>query len=334
VSAQQAGTPAGSWTVTSAHTSKKVTGLTDGDAYTFTVVATSSAGDSAPSAPSTAVTPTAPPATFTLHPETAYDATGKQVVLHVLRSATGSIDDSTLRVVSQPWHGSAHANPDGTITYSANGWTGTMSFQFSVCATSGTCGTQTATVYVLGNDQRWVDASGLDMRDSNLSGLNFSHSEFAGTDLAGADLQGASLQGSDLSNVDFTGADLQGANLGYTNVTGTIVNGANLTGANIDGVYGGSSPQVQSISLSTPASTAVTSDVLATVTDPDVPVDPSSLRLVGGQGPSNGTVAVHPDGTVTYTPQGAYTGPDHFTLVVANVFGFSADIPVDVTVGP
>ncbi|WP_166435876.1 endo-1,4-beta-xylanase [Cellulomonas shaoxiangyii] len=53
----------GGATCTTDATSCEVTGLTNGRAYTFTVVATNAAGDSAPSAPSASVTPSALPGT-------------------------------------------------------------------------------------------------------------------------------------------------------------------------------------------------------------------------------------------------------------------------------
>ena len=51
-------------TFVSTATSQTVTGLTDGTAYTFTVIATNTVGPSAPSATSSAVTPLAPSLTI------------------------------------------------------------------------------------------------------------------------------------------------------------------------------------------------------------------------------------------------------------------------------
>ena len=49
------------------------------------------------------------------------------------------------------------------------------------------------------------------------------------------------------------------------------------------------------------------------VNDSDVEGDALTPVLVAGAGPSHGTVTVNPDGTITYTPELGYLGPDSFT---------------------
>ena len=71
--------------------------------------------------------------------------------------------------------------------------------------------------------------------------------------------------------------------------------------------------------VSTNEDTAVQIDVLANDEDPDTPIDPSSVTVVTN--PINGTAEVNADGTVTYTPNLLYNGPDSFTYNVKNTGG-------------
>jgi Bacterial Ig domain len=113
-----------------------------------------------------------------------------------------------------------------------------------------------------------------------------------------------------------------------------VLNGASLSGATLVDNHGGQSPQVSNITLTTPKSTAVTDNVLTSVSDPDVPIDVSSLALAPGSGPRHGSVTVHSNGTITYTPRGGHTGTDRFDLVISNELGFTSTILVTVTVPP
>lgn len=80
------------------------------------------------------------------------------------------------------------------------------------------------------------------------------------------------------------------------------------------------------------------------VTDEDTPVtipvlandsDPNGDTLtVTGATATNGTVTVNPDGTLTYTPNPDYNGPDTITYTVTDGNGGSATSTVAVTVNP
>ncbi len=65
--------------------------------------------------------------------------------------------------------------------------------------------------------------------------------------------------------------------------------------------------------------TPVTFSITANDTDPDGDLDVSTVTVVSG--PSNGSLQVNADGTVTYTPDADYNGADLFTYTVADAGG-------------
>lgn len=68
-----------------------------------------------------------------------------------------------------------------------------------------------------------------DLRDSNVSGIDFEDVNFRGANLSGADARNAILEDSDLS-----GANLSGADLRSVFIEGGDLRGANLTGVKYD----------------------------------------------------------------------------------------------------
>jgi len=64
----------------------------------------------------------------------------------------------------------------------------------------------------------------------------------------------------------------------------------------------------------TEAGTPVSVDILSNDFDPDGVLVPATVRVISG--PTNGTVAVNPDGTITYTPGDGFAGTDQFTYTV------------------
>jgi VCBS repeat-containing protein len=96
---------------------------------------------------------------------------------------------------------------------------------------------------------------------------------------------------------------------------------------------------------STPEDNSVAINVLANDSDIDDDlvgpglggvIDPTTVAIVSGQGPSHGTVIVNPmTGVITYSPAANYNGPDSFKYTVKDDVGLeSVPITVNVTVTP
>ncbi|MDV3467177.1 IPT/TIG domain-containing protein [Stenotrophomonas sp. C3(2023)] len=103
-----------------------VTGLTVGTAYTFTVIARNAAGNSVPSAPSSAVTPHAPPSVRPVNAEVGYGATAAPITLAIEGAA------STVEIVEAPSHGSAVVDGLAVFYTPATGHAGEDSFSYRV----------------------------------------------------------------------------------------------------------------------------------------------------------------------------------------------------------
>ena len=85
-----------------------------------------------------------------------------------------------------------------------------------------------------------VDLSDADLRNANLSYVNFSKANLRHADLSDADLRGADLSNTNLSNAKLIDASFIGANLNDTDLHNTDLSNANLScvhfiGANLKG---------------------------------------------------------------------------------------------------
>jgi hypothetical protein len=87
-------------------------------------------------------------------------------------------------------------------------------------------------------------------------------------------------------------------------------------------------PTAMADSASTQKNTAVTVSVLTNDSDPDG--DP--LTITGTTDPPHGTAVVNPGGTVTYTPDDDYVGPDSFSYTISDGRGGNSTANVTITV--
>ncbi|MEZ5024046.1 MAG: Ig-like domain-containing protein [Chitinophagales bacterium] len=63
---------------------------------------------------------------------------------------------------------------------------------------------------------------------------------------------------------------------------------------------------------------ALITNVISNDTDPDNDLNPASVDTTAGGSPSNGTLTLNGDGTVTYTPNTNFAGDDQFEYVVCD----------------
>lgn len=91
----------------------------------------------------------------------------------------------------------------------------------------------------LGNDSAWErwkldNGSSIDLRRTDLSGLNLSGKDLTGLNLSGSNLRQAKLCGANLHNVNLTDADLEGADLSNATLGGAVLLRTNLASTTLN----------------------------------------------------------------------------------------------------
>ena len=265
------------------------------------------------------------------------------VIIDALANDADGAPDSDQLTISQittpPANGSVVINPDGTLTYTPTGtFTGIDTFTYEV--SDGEGGTDTATITV---------SVGIAAPDTPVS------TPFAPENI---------VDGETITPINVTGnfTDPNSDVLTYvaTNlpagmsidpntglITGDVNNDASQNGPysvivtatdpagnqvseqlviNVTNPL----PVAGDVSADTPLNTPVTLVPLANDSDPDG--DALSVALINVQ-PSNGTVVINPDGTLTYTPNAAFTGTDTFTYILEDANGGRDEATVSINVG-
>ncbi|PIE65338.1 MAG: hypothetical protein CSA24_02780, partial [Deltaproteobacteria bacterium] len=267
--------------------------------------------------------------------------TGTPVVIDVLDNDSdpegGALSVTAVTAVGPVGAGSVVIQPDGTLRFEpTEGFVGEASFSYTVCDAEGACDTAVVTVQV---DSVDGDPVAIDDRVETTPGVAVTVEVQANdVDPDGDALTTTNVtqpaHGTVVVNLDGTLTYTPDAGFTGTDVATYTVcdpNGHCATASLIVDVIDAANqgPTATDDSASTSGGQSVDVPVLANDVDPDG--DPLFVAAVGQ--PEHGTVTVGADGTVTYTPDPTYAGPDRFTYTVCDAHGACDTATVEIAVG-
>ncbi|MBI1729318.1 tandem-95 repeat protein, partial [Candidatus Acetothermia bacterium] len=256
--------------------------------------------------------------------DTAATASSTPVVIAVT-SNDSDPEHEALSVIAltQPTHGNATINPDGTITYTSNpGFTGTDSFTYTVCDPHGLCSTATVTVTVRAapvtnrppdaiNDTMSTNEDTPVTIDVKANDSDPDHDVITVISLTQPSHGVATLNGDD--TVTYTPSANYNGSDSFTYTISDGHGGSDTATVTITISPVNDAPVANNDSTSTPEDTPVTVSVLSNDTD----LDGDALTISGNTNPSHGTV-ICTSTTCTYTPSANYNGSDSFTYTISD----------------
>lgn len=261
-------------------------------------------------------------------------------------------DPLTVTIVAGPGNGEAVVNPDGTVTYTPPpDEYGNDTFIYEV--SDGNGGNATADVWVeivSVNDTPQAEDDAASTDEDNPITLNVLANDSGLGDakmngpLTLALLSGPSNGSVALDSEGVVGPSPSGFVGNATYTPGPDFNGSDGFVYSVTDPDGETSQATVTItvvpindppvavddSVSTDEDIPVTADVLAN----DYDVDGDPLQVSISAGPSNGAAVVNPDGSITYTPDPDYNGPDSLTYSIGDPSGAAASAIVSITVTP
>jgi CshA-type fibril repeat protein/VCBS repeat-containing protein len=252
-------------------------------------------------------------------------------------------DTLTITSVSNPSHGTVTLNNDGTITFTPNAdYNGEATFEYTI--TDGNGGEDTATVtidFAPVNDAPVANDDVLEGTEDTT--LTIQPDQLLGND---TDVDGDTLTITDVSNptngtvtlnddgtIDFTpDADYSGpATFEYTVSDG---NGGTDTGTvTIDVQPTNDGPDAVNDVLTGEEDTPLVinpAELLGNDTDPDG----DTLTITSVSNPTNGTVTLNNDGTITFTPDADYNGEATFEYTITDGNGGEDTATVTIDFAP
>jgi hypothetical protein len=247
-------------------------------------------------------------------------------------------DNLTITGFTNPSHGSVNLNQDQTLTYTANpDWNGVDSFSYTV--SDGYGGTATATVTIgvqavndspdAWDDAGWTDEDTAVNIDVLANDIDAEEDTLQVTGVTGG-ASGSTTVEQDgrvtyTPNPNFFGHD----SFSYTVDDGE---GGTDTATVWMTVYPVNEPPVAVDDSFTVAedSAGLSYAVLANDTD----LESSELWIIDWTEPLNGVIGINDNGTITYRPDGDFSGVDYFTYTMWDGSGGEDTATVSVTVTP
>lgn len=247
-------------------------------------------------------------------------------------------DDLEVTEVSDPDHGTAVLDEDGTIVYTPDpDYAGDDTFTYVVCDAEGACATVTVTLTVTPENDPPVaiddhyttprDAmleieprtNDIDVDGDELTILSFTTSAHGAVDSTVATRVKYVPEAGFVGTVTFEYV---------VSDPGGLTDTATITVDITDVVTPNQPPEAVADSAEVPTGGSVTIDVTGNDTDPDG----DSVELTSVGGPEHGSVTINPDGSVSYTPDPGFSGTDTFSYTISDSHGHTAGGTVTVVV--
>ncbi|MGH2558896.1 MAG: Ig-like domain-containing protein, partial [Thermomicrobiales bacterium] len=250
--------------------------------------------------------------------------------------ANDSGDGIEVSDVTDPTNGAATQNPSGTITYTPDdGFTGSDTFTYEITDDDGDTDTATVTVTVTpdgaGEGPTAVDDTATTSQDTPVNIDVLANDSGEGIEATGATVPAngsvAAGPGGTITytpDAGFTGIDTFTYEI--TDDDGDTDAATVTVTVTADGGPGEGPNAVDDV-VTTEENTPVTIDVMANDTG-------DGIELTGTSEPASGSLVVNTDGTLTYTPDGDFTGTDVFAYQITDTGGQTDSANVTTTVVP
>lgn len=259
------------------------------------------------------------------------------VIIAVLDNDSDIDGDTVLAAaVNAPANGTAVINGDGAIVYTPNAnFNGSDSFSYTIDDGQGATDSATVTVTVnpVNDAPTANDDIAATLEDAAVVITVLDNDEDIDNDPLAVSITAAPVNGAVVANADgtvtytpatsYNGPD----SFGYTIDDGLVTDSAVVT---ITVTPDNDNPTAVDDEATTSEDTAVTITVLSN--DGDIDGDPITITAVTT--PTNGSIILNPDGTLTYTPTADFNGDDSVVYTVVDGLGGADTAVVTIYVTP